>query len=148
MATHACSRPALTRCLPQVMAKTVSVRRSSQGKLSKDKIKAAFAKNKRLPTPYEERLYQVRAALHYKHGMRLAADLCTRSSAPAYLPSQAVHAACCTICYIMHSPCKLFSKPSKSQRAARVIQMELLSSSTARRCIGPCRCARPSHVGK
>ncbi|CAK0784155.1 hypothetical protein CVIRNUC_007358 [Coccomyxa viridis] len=45
------------------MAKTVSVRRSSQGKLSRDKIKAAFAKNKRLPTPYEERLYQMCSAI-------------------------------------------------------------------------------------
>ena len=53
------------RCSWQVMAKIVLARRSSQGKLSKDKIKAAFAKNKRLPTPYEERLYQVRVALDY-----------------------------------------------------------------------------------
>ena len=40
------------------MTKTTIIRRSSQGALSKEKIKAAFSKNKRLPTPYEDRLYQ------------------------------------------------------------------------------------------
>ena len=42
------------------MVKACIIRRSSQAALSKEKMKAAFAKNKRLPTPYEERLYRVR----------------------------------------------------------------------------------------
>ncbi len=44
--------------IPQRMVKTTVIRRSSQGALSKEMIKAAFTKNKRLPTPYEDRLYQ------------------------------------------------------------------------------------------
>ena len=63
------------RCPLQVMTKTALLRKSSQGKLSKDKIKAAFAKNKRLPTPYEERLYQVRATIHCGIWPEYRADL-------------------------------------------------------------------------
>lgn len=47
----------------QNMAKTKAIRRSSQGALSREMIKAAFTKNKRLPTPYEDRLYKARAPL-------------------------------------------------------------------------------------
>ena len=131
MATHACSTPALTRCLPQVMAKTVLVRRSRQGKLSKDKIKAAFAKNKRLPTPYEERLYQVRAALDYNYGMHLAADL------PPVLGRQLgcipklcmQHAAPPATSCIAHV--SFPASPLKSQRAADLNQVSVPLSALA-----------------
>ena len=45
------------------MVKTTVIRGSSQGALSKEMIKAAFTKNKRLPTPYEDRLYQAMTPL-------------------------------------------------------------------------------------
>ena len=45
------------------MVKTTVIRRSSQGALSKEMIRAAFTKNKRLPTPYEDRLYQAMTPL-------------------------------------------------------------------------------------
>ncbi|CAL5230002.1 g13441 [Coccomyxa viridis] len=45
------------------MVKTTVIRGSSQGALSKEMIKAAFTKNKRLPTPYEDRLYQMCSAI-------------------------------------------------------------------------------------
>ena len=47
----------------QKMTKTSTIRRSSQGALSKEMIKAAFTKNKRLPTPYEDRLYKAMTPL-------------------------------------------------------------------------------------
>ena len=56
LAHHGCA-------LSQTMVKTTVIRRSSQGALSKEMIKAAFTKNKRLPTPYEDRLYQAMTPL-------------------------------------------------------------------------------------